>query len=263
MTKTLSDAQVEQFVEEGFVRVDEAFSTDLAATCRDLLWQEMDVDRDDRSTWTEPIIRIWECAQEPFREAANTPRLHGAFDQLVGKDRWKPLPSLGTFPVRFPLGVDPGDTMWHVDGSYKVPDDGYFWINLRSRERALLMLFLFSDTESSDAPTRIRIGSHTYVPPLLEHAGDDGVSLVYLLDKLDGTAHLPQTEVVGPAGTVYLCHPFLVHSSQAHNGTEPRFMAQPALFPKDGALDLERPDGAYSPVERAIRAGLARTERVS
>ena len=35
-------------------------------------------------------------------DAANTPRLHAAFDQLVGPGRWLPRGSLGTFPVRFP-----------------------------------------------------------------------------------------------------------------------------------------------------------------
>jgi hypothetical protein len=33
-------------------------------------------------------------------------------------------------------------------------------------------------------------------------------------------------------------------------------MAQPPLYP-NGALQLERPDGGYSPVEQAIRLGLA------
>ncbi len=32
----------------------------------------------------------------------------------------------------------------------------------------------------------------------------------------------------GEAGTVYLCHPFLVHAAQIHRGKRPRFMAQPA-----------------------------------
>ena len=35
-----------------------------------------------------------------------------------------------------------------------------WWANITSRGRALLMLFLFSDVGESDAPTRIRVGSH-------------------------------------------------------------------------------------------------------
>jgi hypothetical protein len=56
---------------------------------------------------------------------------------------------------------------------------------------------------------------------------------------------------------VYLCHPFLVHRAQLHRGTRPRFLAQPPLLPAE-PLRLDREDGAYSPVERAIRLALPR-----
>jgi hypothetical protein len=67
---------------------------------------------------------------------------------------------------------------------------------------------------------------------------------------------------VGPAGTVYLCHPFLVHAAQTHRGTTPRFMAQPPLYPKV-PLKLARNDGEYSLVEKAIRLGLGSIEDAS
>jgi hypothetical protein len=62
----------------------------------------------------------------------------------------------------------PGDTGWHVDLSFPGdsgdPDeknDFLSWrVNVASRGRALLMLFLFSDVGEKDAPTRIRVGSH-------------------------------------------------------------------------------------------------------
>jgi len=40
-----------------------------------------------------------------------------------------------------------------------------------------------------------------------------------------------------------------------HRGKEPRFMAQPGLAPSE-PLRLKREDGAYSPVEIAIRRAL-------
>ena len=52
--------------------------------------------------------------------AANTPELRAAFDQLVGRGRWRRRTSLGTFPVRFPSHDDPGDTGWHVDMSSRA-----------------------------------------------------------------------------------------------------------------------------------------------
>ena len=59
----------------------------------------------------------------------------------------------------------------------------------------------------------------------------------------------------GEAGTVYLCHPFLVHAAQAHHGARPRFMAQPPLLPGD-PLRLDGTAGHPSPVERAITLAL-------
>ena len=73
---------------------------------------------------------------------------------------------------------------------------------------------------------------------------------------MPSTAHLPEALATGPAGTVYLCHPFLVHAAQPHRGTRVKFMAQPALA-LPNPLVLDRPDGDYSPVEIAIRQALA------
>jgi hypothetical protein len=88
------------------------------------------------------VLRLPGSDAAPFVRAANSPRLLAAFDQLVGHGRWYPRPNLGTFPIRFPSSEDPGDAGWHVDGSYKVGEEP--WVNLWSRKRALLMLFLFT-----------------------------------------------------------------------------------------------------------------------
>jgi hypothetical protein len=43
----------------------------------------------------------------------------------------------------------------------------------------------------------------------------------------------PSAQDAEDTGTVYLCHPFLVHAAQIHRGSQPRFMAQPPLLPVD------------------------------
>ncbi len=119
------------------------------------------------------------------------------------------------------------------------------------------MLFLFSDVGENDAPTRIRLGSHLRVPPLLAPAGEDGLPMMELsLAAAHATEGMPEAERTGPAGTVFLCHPFLVHAAQPHHGATPRFLAQPPLLPRV-PFELSRSDGNYSPVEMAIRRGLA------
>lgn len=257
--RALSDAQIEQFIQDGFVRIDHAFPRELAEQGRAILWRDLPCDPQEPATWTQPVIRLGYYSDDPFKKAVNSPRLHGAFDQLVGRGRWRPRADLGTFPVRFPSPHDPGDAGWHVDVSFPGKDENVdnhdysAWrVNVTSRGRALLMLFLFSDVGESDAPTRIRPGSHLDMARLLEPAGEVGMSHL-MLDEIGSSR--PETLATGEAGAVYLCHPLLVHAAQIHRGSAPRFMAQPPLHPSE-PFRLERANGDYSPVERAIRQAL-------
>lgn len=256
--RALSDAQIDRFVQDGFLRIEHAFPAEIAAQVRAVLWKDTGCDPDDASTWTRPVIRLGMYTQPPFVQAANTPLLHGAFDQLVGPGRWRPCMSMGTFPVRFPSPLPPGDDGWHIDASFGFdePDFMSWRANLRSRGRALLMLFLFSDIGENDAPTRIRAGSHADIARQLAPAGEAGLTLRELAaDGFARSAHRREVLATGPAGTVYLCHPFLVHAAQAHRGTRPRFLAQPPLLPAEDQPP-ERAEGDSSPVERAIRLAL-------
>lgn len=254
----LGAADIARFIREGFIRVDEAFPSAIAAAARDILWAATGCDPDDPASWTRPVIRLGHFDQAPFREAANTPVLRNAFDQLVGEGRWLPRCGLGTFPVRFPSNDDPGDAGWHIDMSFghDNPDFMEWRANIRSQDRALLMLFLFSDVGIDDAPTRVRAGSHIDIARQLAPAGEAGLTLRELAaDGFAGSARRREELATGPAGTVYLCHPFLVHSAQKHLGHAPRFMAQPPLLPRE-PICLERPDHRYSPVEIAILRSL-------
>jgi hypothetical protein len=231
----LTASQVGEFITNGFVRVDDAFAPELAVQVRARLWQDLPGIATDPSTWREPVVRLGMYTDPPFVQAANTPRLIAAFDQLAGPGAWRPCRAMGTFPVRFPSAHTPNDTGWHVDASIGDSTDFMQWrINARSRGRCLLMLFLFSDVGIDDAPTRIRVGSHRAVGRMLASAGEEGLTLADLVAAdFGGSVGGEETIAIGPAGTVYLCHPFLVHAAQAHRGTEPRVMAQPPLLPVD------------------------------
>lgn len=251
----LTNDQVEQFIQLGYIKLEGVFSEALAAEGRDILWQDSGCDPDDKTTWTKPVIRLGDYSQEPFRTAVNMPVLHEAFDQLVGKGRWLPRFSLGTFPIRFPSETDPGDTGWHAEASF-YGEDGSMRLNLHSKGRALLMLFLFSDVGVNDAPTRILEGSHLDAPNILKDAGEAGLDFIQFAQKLKASTLERRTVfATGKPGTVYLCHPFLIHAAQPHHGITPRIMAQPPLIPSE-PLNLSREDEDYSPVEVAIRMGL-------
>ncbi len=90
----------------------------------------------------------------------------------------------------------------------------------------------------------------------LAPAGDQGLTLRELAaDGFAASAHRSVVTATGDAGTVYLCHPFLVHAAQPHEGERPRFLAQPPLLPADPD---NRPNGDLNPVEQATARALAR-----
>jgi phytanoyl-CoA dioxygenase PhyH len=255
-SRALSAAQIEHFIQNGFVKIENAFPEQCAREARAILWKETGCDPHDESTWTRPVIRLGMYARPPFVAAANTDILHRAFDELVGAGRWMPCRSMGTFPIRFPSPDDPGDAGWHIDVSFGFDDPDFMsWrANIRSKGRALLMLFLFSDVGDDDAPTRIRAGSHRDIARRLAPAGEAGLSLRELAaDGFAESAQRPEQLATGRAGTVYLCHPFLVHAAQPHRGRMPRFMAQPPLLPKGG----DPIAGGDSPVEYAIKDAIS------
>ncbi len=249
---------VDGFVRDGYVAIRGAFSADTARACQEMIWAslgEQGVRRDDPATW-RPCVRIACPEGEPFAAAGTSPALAAAYDELIGPGRWARRAGVGgVVPVRFPSEQypDPG-CGYHIEGSFDGP--GGYWVNVRSRARGLLALFLFSDVGPDDAPTRLISGSHLYIPPILRPCGEAGV----LSNDVAGRWRhsllcRPAAHATGQAGDVYLCHPFVVHTATwPHRGTTPRMMAQPAVYVRDGfVLDGTDP----SPVARAITAGLA------
>src|SRR5690554_371051 len=258
MSEILSKKEIEQFVLNGFVRIDNAFSQEIADAVLDILWNDLPCNRSNPSTWTEPVIRLGMYTQQPFIDSLNNKKLHLIFNQLVGEDKWIPCRSVGTFPVRFPSVQQPNDTGKHVDASFAGNDPNNYleWrVNVKSKGRALLMLVLYSDVSENDAPTVIYEGSHIDVAKLLSKQGDFGLSFMELASKLDKLPKRREVYATGKAGTVYLCHPFIVHSAQPHRGTIPKFMAQPPLLLR-GELSISDSAVGYTPVEQAIRLAL-------
>ncbi|QBS39357.1 phytanoyl-CoA dioxygenase family protein [Nocardia sp. CS682] len=258
----LETEHIAKFIEDGFVHVPGSFSRALAERCVEIMWPGTGCAPHDRTTWTKPLVRLPEYSDEPFRTAIRMPGLEKAFDQLVGPGRWRRRSGIGPIPARFPHTESPGDDYWHFEGSY-FPEGwkGHSFTNYRSRGCALLMLFLFTDVAESDAPTRLRVGSHRAVPGRLRRYGDEGIDATRIDETgvLEATADLPVAYATGSAGDAYLCHPFLIHAAQPHHGDTPRFMATPTLEPT-APLELDRADGTYSPVEAAIRVGLGMQE---
>jgi hypothetical protein len=238
------------------VAIRSAVPAGTARACREVIWSELasrGVRGEDPATWRDPVVRIACPEGGPFAEAGTRPVLWEAFDQLIGAGRWWRRPGVGgTIPVRFPSEGDPGDAGWHIESSYE--SDGRLQVNIRSRARGLLALYLFSDVDADSAPTRLRPGSHRDAARVLAPAGDAGLPWTDAAQAAArASAGRPTALATGQAGDVFLCHPFLVHAaSWPHRGRLPRMVAQPAVA-LHGQFSLTAP---LSPVEQAILDGV-------
>jgi hypothetical protein len=264
----LTAGEIATFVRDGFVPVRGAVPRPVAEACADLIWAGLEtqgVKRSDPASWTSPVVRIDSPDGQPLAEAAAAQPLWEAYDQLIGPDRWQKLRSMGgTVPVRFPHPDDPKDAGWHIETSFWAGSEphgnvwsGSHWhTNVRSRDRGLLALFLFSDVGPDDAPTRVRVGSHADAARVLAPAGDIGLDLDTASPQVEAaSANRPVSYATGAAGDVYLCHPFLVHAaSWPHRGTTPRIITQPGI-PLLEPFRLDHRGSAY-PVEAAIMDAL-------
>jgi hypothetical protein len=254
----LTPDDVERFVTEGYVVVPSAIASDVALDCCRSAAEQLGIDLERPETWDRSVARgvpTGAC----FREAANAPALLEAVDRLVSPDVWHRRPNLGAFVVRFPSEGDPGDAGWHIDSSFQPPDDNRWFVNYRSKHRALLLLCLLSDVEPEDAPSRLIPGSHLEMARLLAPSGETGLPGAFAGQESQIPLPAETTDHVfatGVAGDVFICHPFLVHAaSWPHRGTRPRFIAQPPISTPD-ALVLKGLLDELSPVAKAIRIGL-------
>jgi hypothetical protein len=241
------------------VAVRHAVDAETTAACRELIWQSLaprGLSRQDPATWP-PLAQIDDLAAEPFTAAGLSPALTAAYDTLIGPGRWtSPLDVGRAVMVRFPSD-DRAGAGYHIEGSYPGPAGQRWWVNVRSRARGLLALFLLTDVGPDDAPTRLVRGSHLTVARFLARYGEAGTDADTEL-WYPSTLCRPVAHATGTAGDVYLCHPFIVHTATwPHLGTGPRMIAQPAVnAPAGFALDGTDP----SPVAQAIVNGLAMTD---
>ena len=173
--KVLSSSQVERFIECGYVKLEEAFPRADALAAQDFLWErlaERGIQKDDRSTWTEPMAHIKEAYKDPVFRACATERLDDAIEDLVGEGRWRArgaVASWGWWPVNFSQGADRPWTVptggWHWDGQH-------FRHAVDAPDQGLLLLCMFSETGPRGGGTLVAEGSHRVVARLLSRYPD-------------------------------------------------------------------------------------------
>ena len=262
--QVLTDAQVQSFLDHGYLIVKDCLDTTLAQRWIGEAYDRLGYDRNDPRTWEKDIVWMDHKNKLPVREVA--PRAWEAIlDVVGGEDRLETqvmgkkgghFSSINSFlwsdafivnfhrganqPWQPPSAQSPG---WHKDGSY-------FRHYLDSREQALLTIVLWSDMRHQGGGTFIAPDSVRVVARLLaEHP--EGIPP----SDFDYAALIGQCtqfeELTGTAGDFVILHPYMLHASSQNVLGRPRFMSNPPIVLKE-PLNFNRDNPEeFSLLERA------------
>jgi hypothetical protein len=247
---TLSDSEIQQFIESGFIHLTDCFDRDFAYRWTEAAFPRLGYKADDPTTWEKPIVHMPADAYVDVKEFA--PKAYSAMCQLLGgEERIQPVRWGNGFIVNFSLGaerewippsVEAGG--WHKDGDF-------FWHFLDSPEQGLLVIVVWRDIEPHGGGTFMAPDS---IKPLAEmlNANRQG------LHPFEGGYgdHIAEChdfrECTGKAGDVILMHPYMLHASSQNHSGKARFITNPPVALKE-PMQFNRENPAdYSPVERAV-----------
>ena len=254
MTNVLSDEQIEQFIQHGYIKLEQCFDCTPGSVAHRWVedtWARNGLDKQDQSTW--PIGKIHMPGTEHIAAQEMAPNavsaildLCGGADRIIGDQiTWG-----NGFIANYGFGRDQeweapsaDQKGWHKDGDF-------FRHFLDSPEQALLTIIVFSDIGPQGGGTFIAPDSIKHVAEyLLEHPEGvlpDAFSHAGIIKKC---SHF--VELTAKAGDVVLLHPYMMHRSSFNHSERARFIINPCCKFKE-PMRFQRADGAYSPVERGV-----------
>jgi hypothetical protein len=213
---------VDEFADNGFLKLDQAAPREIADAARQLIWAQIGLSEDRPESWNAPVVWAADLTGAgPFGVLVGSRKLADALDAVCGAGGWQPRGALGNIPVRFPVPPVVDDRGWHVD--LNTPRRDGTWA-VSGRPHTVLLLTLLSDVGPADAPTRIRVGSHRDVAEILDEKLFDANEIGPIVDAASVDREVALA--TGAPGDMYLVHPFTVHAADEHRGRTPRFMAQ-------------------------------------
>ena len=260
--RALSDAQIRQFIQDGFVRLDRAFPRELADQGREIMWRDLPCDPDDPATWTQPVIRLGYYVGRAVQARGqhvpcSTRPSTNSSERGAGVRVRTSAPFRCGFRARTIPAMPAGMSMSAFPAKTAIPTNGQdFVVVARQRDLArpraadAVPVLRRRRTRRADA-NRDRLASRHRAVAGTGWRGRHGSSG----PGSSGAAWTGRRcwRPARPARSIS-CHPFLVHAAQMHRGAVPRFMAQPPLHPAE-PFRLDREDGNYSPVEIGHPAG--------
>jgi ectoine hydroxylase-related dioxygenase (phytanoyl-CoA dioxygenase family) len=245
----LKKDQIEQFIETGYVKVENVFSKELARRILDIVWNELNIDPQNSATWPGYRVVLEKVLEQAPAPEIITERYENAVNDVCGSGRWSATRGAGYFPILFPGFYNapwtPPSSGWHFDGD--------LFRQIDSDNLGLVGLEIFSDIPAGGGSTVVRSGSHSIIVRLLaEHRFDqnDERKMSSLLDS--ATKDLPVVELTGNTGDVFLLHPFTLHAESRNCSDQIRIIAVKLVRLKE-RMNLHRGDpNEYSPIELAI-----------
>ncbi|KAJ9653805.1 hypothetical protein H2198_007033 [Neophaeococcomyces mojaviensis] len=269
---SLSQADIDHFLQHGYVKIPACFSQKAADNVTSSLWTRLGVSATDKSTWsTIPNLnagRVNMPSHRTFSAKEFAPNAWSAICELVGGEEkisnehqtWNDglIVNFGT-PETAGVDIKPQELQgWHVDGDFFVH-------YLDSPEQALLVIPLFSDIRPGGGGTYIcpsaikHIAQYLYANPagvtprFTPRAKNPSLSdedtLAFFNDLAASFPDEAFVEVTGSVGDVFLLHPLMLHSASNNKLRELRIITNPPVSLKH-PFQLQRDDGAYSVVEK-------------
>jgi hypothetical protein len=275
---------VDDFNALGYLVVKNAFSKEVAAACKEELWNHIresnGVNRLDHSTWKDivKVGKVWNASDGyPWSELFSD-KLNAAIRTILSHPRGEvtgdtPLVSgkannhctIGEYGAGWWTLLMPGFAKepWEVDGNWHI--DGYHYRHyLFSKEVGLVAMMLFSDILPNGGGTAVAECSHIVASQVLLEAGLRGCTGKELSQAVmnHSGAVYNIVELTGECGDVILLHPFLLHARSKNLYGTPscpgedyeagvRFLCHPAI-PLQDHMDFSKPWAEMSILERSI-----------
>lgn len=251
----LTDEQVGQFLQRGFVTVRGAFDAASARRWLEEAWIRFGYDRDDPRTWAQKRIHLSARSHVDARTFA--PAAWRAAMELTGGQERVLLPWRWSDGLIANLGVG-DDREWQppsaaVGGWHK--DGDFFRHFLDSPEQGLLAFVLWTDMLPRGGGTFVAADSVPVVARFLAGHPEGVLPGDFDYAGLIGQCH-DFVELTGQAGDVVLLHPYILHATSQNVLGVARIISNPPLALRE-PMNFNRPDaGDFSLVERAVLRGL-------
>lgn len=243
----LSAADIEHFLQFGYIRVSGCIDRDFCAQQVRRGWERSGYDPNDRTTWATDRLHMSSKTHWPVSEIS--PKASAVIGQLCGGHERITTPQWSDgFIINFKIDSDQPwvapsahSKGWHKDGDF-------FRHFLDSPEQGLLTIVIWQDVASRGGATFIAPDSIGPVARFLM-ARPEGASPYDFGRIIDECTLFGEAE--GKAGDVYFLHPFMLHASSPNHSGIARFITNPVVHYRE-PMRFDRPSAEQSPVEQAI-----------